>query len=136
VRVFLDTNVLAAGFATRGLCSDLIREILENHEWVCSDAILAELQRILTKKFKLPEEDARKVVAMIRDTSELSLASMDANYAVADTDDHQHLSAAENAACDAFVTGDKALWVLNPLDHMAVLSPREFWVRISDQQPH
>ena len=53
MRVFLDTNVLAAGFATRGLCSDLIREVLENHEWVCSDAILTELQRILTKKFRV-----------------------------------------------------------------------------------
>jgi len=28
VRVFLDTNVLVAAFATRGLCADLMRVVL------------------------------------------------------------------------------------------------------------
>ncbi len=133
MRVFLDTNVLAAGFATRGLCSDLIREVLENHELVCSDGILAELKRILTTKFKLPDTETGEVLVLIRTASELSLPSAGAAYAVADRDDYPHLSAAENAGCDAFVTGDKALWVLNPIDHLAVLSPREFWEKISGQ---
>ena len=62
--------------------------------------------------------------------SELSLPSAGASYAVADGDDYPHLSAAENAGCDAFLTVDKALWVLNPIDHQAVLSPREFWDRL------
>ena len=133
MRVFLDTNVLVAGFATRGLCSDLIREVLENHELVCSSGILAELERILTTKFKLPDTETGEVLALIRAAAELSLPSAGAAYAVDDTDDYPHLSAAESADCDAFVTGDKALWVLNPIGRMAVLSPREFWMRVSGQ---
>jgi len=133
VRVFLDTNVLAAGFATRGLCSDVIREVLENHQLVCSNGILVELERILTTKFKLPDTETGEVVGLIGAASELSLPSAGASYAVADSDDYPHLSAAENAACDAFVTGDKALWALNPIRRMAVLSPREFWIQVSGQ---
>ena len=133
MRVFLDTNVLAAGFATRGLCSDLIREVLENHELVCSDGILAELKRILITKFKLADTKSGEVLTLIRTASELSLPSAGAAYAVADSDDYPPLSVAEKAHCDVFVTGDKALWVLNPIEHMAVLSPREFWQRVSGQ---
>ena len=133
MRVFLDTNVLAAGFATRGLCSDLIREVLVNHELVCSDGILAELERILTSKFKLADTETREVLALIRTASELSMPSSGVAYGVTDRDDYPHLSAAENADCDAFVTGDKALWVLNPIDSMRVLSPRAFWERIAGQ---
>ena len=56
MRVFLDTNVLAAGFGTRGLCSDLIRETLENHELITSLEILAELKRFFRKEFKVPAD--------------------------------------------------------------------------------
>ena len=45
MKVFLNTNLLAAGFATRGLCSDNIRETLENHELIISLDIFAELDR-------------------------------------------------------------------------------------------
>ena len=34
VRVFLDTNVLVAAFATRGLCADVVRTVLAEHELV------------------------------------------------------------------------------------------------------
>ena len=125
--------MLSAGFATRGLCSDLIREVIGNHDLVCSNGILADLERILTAKFKLPDTETGDVVALIRATSELSLPSADASYVVADSDDYPHLSAPENSTCDAVVTGDKALWVLNPIGRMAVLSPREFWMRVSGQ---
>ena len=121
----------AAGFATRGLCSDVIRDTLENHELVCSGAILSELSRILVSKFKLSSSGAEEVIGMIRAASELSFPLVDATYTVADTDDYPHLSAAENAACDVFVTGDKALWVLSPIGPMEVLSPRAFWAKVS-----
>jgi len=32
VKVFLDTNVLVSALATRGLCADLLRKVLTEHE--------------------------------------------------------------------------------------------------------
>ena len=125
--MFLDTNVLAAGFATRGLCSDLIREVLENHELVTSLAILAELKRILTTKFKVPAEQVDEVLDLIRTSAQITEADAQASYAIADQDDVPHLSAAETGECAFFVTGDKELWGLNPLGKMQVTSPRDFW---------
>jgi predicted nucleic acid-binding protein len=48
VRVCLDTNVLVAAFATRGLCADVLRTVLAEHDLVVGEVILAELRRVLT----------------------------------------------------------------------------------------
>ena len=131
MKVFLDTNVLAAAFATRGLCSDLMREVLENHELISSLDILIELKRILVKKFKVSTEQAEDAIDLIHSCSHISEPDSNAEYAIKDRDDMPHLSAAENSTCDVFVTGDKELWALNPIGAMKVLSPRDFWKIIS-----
>jgi putative PIN family toxin of toxin-antitoxin system len=133
MKVFLDTNVLAAGFATRGLCSDLIRETLENHELITSLEILAELKRILRKKFKVPAAQVEEVLDLVHSCGQISEPNNQASYEIADQDDVSHLSAAETAACDFFVTGDKELWSVSPIGAMRVLSPRDFWKAIQVQ---
>ena len=133
MRVFLDTNVLAAGFATRGLCSDLIRETLENHELITSLEILAELKQILRKKFKVPAEQVEEARDLVHSCGQISEPNAQASYEIADQDDVPHLSAAERAACDFFVTGDKELWSVSPIGTMQVLSPRDFWKAMQAQ---
>lgn len=134
MRVFLDTNVLAAAFATRGLCSDLMREVLENHELVSSLEILAKLKRILVKKFKVPTEHTEEILALIHTSAQISAPVNDASHPIADPDDIPHLSAAEHARCSVLVTGDKELWATHPIGDMSVCSPRDFWKMISAEQ--
>ena len=54
MRVFLDTNVLVAAYATHGLCEDVFRVILAEHELVVSETVLAEFERVLGQKLRLP----------------------------------------------------------------------------------
>ena len=65
MRVFVDTNVLVAAYATRGLCSDLLRLILAQHELVVSRQVLAELERALRDKIGLPEALIAEVLATL-----------------------------------------------------------------------
>ena len=44
MRVFLDTNVIASATATRGLCADLFRTVIEFHQLVISDHLLEEIK--------------------------------------------------------------------------------------------
>lgn len=44
MRIFLDTNVLVAALATRGLCADLLRVVLREHQLVLSAQVLTELE--------------------------------------------------------------------------------------------
>ena len=54
MRVFLDTNVLVAAYATHGLCEDVFRVLLAEHELVVSETVLAEFERVLGQKLRLP----------------------------------------------------------------------------------
>ena len=55
MRVFLDTNVLVAGIATRGLCSELLENIIHDHELLTCRPVLSELERVLASKLGLPD---------------------------------------------------------------------------------
>ena len=42
MRVFLDTNVLASAFGTRGLCADVLRLIMAEHELITGEVVVEE----------------------------------------------------------------------------------------------
>lgn len=71
MRVFPDTNVLYAALATRGLCSDLLRALLAEHDIVIVAPVLIELRRNLLGKLRIPAERVEIVAGFI---SELELA--------------------------------------------------------------
>jgi hypothetical protein len=62
VKVFLGTKVLS-GFATRGLCADVIRLVLAEHEFVTADIVLEELTCALRQKIHLPEHFIDEILA-------------------------------------------------------------------------
>lgn len=64
MKVCLDTNVLVAAVATRGLCADVFRTVLAEHELVIGEVIIAELQRVLTTKFKMPADRVETIEAI------------------------------------------------------------------------
>lgn len=55
----LDTNVLVAAIITEGVCSKLLhRARIREFSLVSCPFIMKELQRILSKKFKLTHEES------------------------------------------------------------------------------
>ena len=46
MKVFLDTNVIASATATRGLCADLFRTVIESHDLVVPDCLIVVLKRV------------------------------------------------------------------------------------------
>ena len=50
MKVFLDTNVLVAAFATRGLCADVMRVVLAEHQLITGEVVLSELRRALGRR--------------------------------------------------------------------------------------
>jgi hypothetical protein len=66
VRVALDTNVLASAIGTRGLCADVLRAVLLEHELVIGESVLLELRRNLAKKFRLAPEVIAEFEALLR----------------------------------------------------------------------
>lgn len=67
MRIFLvlDTNVLVSSVATRGLCADVLREVLINHQLVVSAPLLTELKNALRKKLSVPDDLTAELVEIL-----------------------------------------------------------------------
>jgi putative PIN family toxin of toxin-antitoxin system len=126
VRVFLDTNVLVAAFATRGLCADVVRMTLAAHEMVVSEAVLKELERVLADKIGLPEREMRSVLSFVREQGTLAPEAT-SMPAVRDASDAPILAAALACGADVLVTGDRDLLELETPVRIRIVSPRGFW---------
>jgi putative PIN family toxin of toxin-antitoxin system len=126
VRVFLDTNVLVAAFATRGLCADVFRLTLASHELAVSETVLAELARALADKVGLPPREVTSVVAFVRQEATLA-STAPPGVSVRDADDVPILGAALACGADVLVTGDRDLLELDPPVSVRIVSPRGFW---------
>ena len=130
MRVFLDTNILASAIGTRGLCSDVFREVLSSEILVVSQTLLDELKRILSGKFGLPTSTISEYLALLRIDSEMAKSETALEISIKDKDDITLLADALSAEVEAFVTGDKELQQLKKIRDMKILSPRKFWEEI------
>ncbi|MBN1509040.1 MAG: putative toxin-antitoxin system toxin component, PIN family [Sedimentisphaerales bacterium] len=134
MKVFLDTNVLASAAATRGLCADVLREVLASHELFLSEQVLSELARALRSKFGIGQDLIDDFIRLLRQDS-MSAESPDVPRVVLrDKDDLRILRAAAAAGVQVLVTGDKELLALGHFEDLEILSPRQFWEKLKTQQ--
>ena len=128
MRVFLDTNVLVSAFATRGLCADVLRTVLSEHELVTGEIILAELDRVLSKKLGLPRGHVDEIMELLKQQAVVPAPTATPSLALRDKDDRLVIASAIAAQPELFVTGDRELLGLDTCDlSFRIVSPREFW---------
>lgn len=130
MKVFLDTNVLVAAFATRGLCADILRHVLAEHELIISHQVQEELHRALLDKLRVADEVIEEIEALLSAQTVVPVPSEPAPVRIKDSDDALILAAALAAKADVLVTGDKDL--LDPAikTPMKIVMPREFWEQL------
>ena len=135
MRVFPDTNVFYAALASRGLCADLLRALLAEHDVVIGAPVLVELRRNLLGKLRIPAERVELVTGFI---SELECAPSVPPPARPpsriDAADVAILECAARAQVEIFVTGDRALLKLGEYAGIPVVSPRDLWLRLQHKE--
>ena len=119
MRVCLDTNVLVAAFATRGLCADVFRTVAAEHDLVLGEVMLTELRRALKTKLRLPEEGIAAVEAVLADAP--------SDVEIRDPEDQWILATAVAGSADVLVTGDQDLLAVHGTAPLPILDPRAFW---------
>ena len=128
MKVFLDTNVLVSGFATRGLCADVIRLVLAEHELITADVVLTELKRVLKHKIHLPGEQIQEILAFLESQTVQPKPISPSSIPVRDEDDQWVLASALAAKAEVLVTGDKDLLdVADEVSGLTITDPRGFW---------
>lgn len=128
MRVFLDTNVLVSAYAARGLCADLVRSVLAEHDLLLADVVLVELERVLLQKIRLPSGEVQEILTFLRGFPVQPRPSSPTEVEISDPDDAWVLASALEARAEVLVTGDPDLLELASTVHgVRITSPRSFW---------
>jgi putative PIN family toxin of toxin-antitoxin system len=134
MRVFLDTNVIASATATRGLCADVLRTVIEFHELVVSEHLIEEIRRILRDKFGASAELVADVVWLLRQDTIAAEVLPLADLPLKDPADRAIVSSAINGSAEVLITGDKEVLGLRRGGPLEILTPRQFWDKERGQQ--
>ena len=129
MKVFLDTNVLASSIATRGLCSELLENVIHDHELLTCQPVLVELERVLARKFRLPAAVVSGFLGLLKAEANLVASRKIPSIAIKDAEDVAILACALAGKADVFVTGDRQLLDLGRIEGLVIVSPRELWLR-------
>jgi putative PIN family toxin of toxin-antitoxin system len=132
MKVMLDTNVLTSAGATRGLCADVLRAVLAEHELVICPQIISELQRVLKDKFALPRPLVNDFIRLVREGSILCEPDDLPAIKLKDKDDLGILSAAVGGGVNVIVTGDKEMQMVGMVAGLKIMSPRQFWQELTE----
>jgi len=127
VKVFLDTNVLVGAFAARGLCADLLRYVLAEHELLVGEVVLAELRRVLTDRLGVPAAAVAEIEQLLRSQTVVPRPPHHLALGLRDPDDEWVVASAKAGGAEALVTGDDDILAERQRLSIPVYSPREFW---------
>ena len=136
MKIILDTNVIIAAFATRGLCSAVFELCLDRFEVVLSEAILKEVLKSLNSKIKLPLPQCDLIVSYLRDNFSLSEIDDLDKSPCRDKNDIHVLGLAQHSGAEYIITGDKDLLDLVQHKNTKIVTPREFWTILKESLPN
>jgi putative PIN family toxin of toxin-antitoxin system len=129
--VFLDTNVLVAAFATRGLCADVMRVVLVEHQLITGDVVLSELRKALGRRIKLPAATIEDILVLLREQEVVPKPRTPSDLPIRDPDDRWILASAIAGRAHVLVTGDRDLLDVADTAPLPIRDPRAFWDLLS-----
>ena len=134
MKLVLDSNVIIAAFATRGLCSSLFEYCLESHEVVLSEPIIREVTRNLHKKIKLPRSIVIQIESYLRSACTIMKPAEVDSSICRDKSDLAILGTAKAGRAKYIVSGDKDLLILKRYLDIAIVDPRAFWQAVKNEK--
>ena len=127
MKVYFDTNVVFAAFATRGLCADLFAHVLLEHEPLVGETVIRELRSKPRIKLKLSKNAIDEIEALLRDQVVVNSPKEHLGLNISDADDERIVAEAMAGEADVLVTGDAALQKLGKRAPLPIVSPRGLW---------
>ena len=128
MKIVLDSNIIVAAYAGRGLCNSLFELCLDRHEIIISEFILTEVSRTLHNKIKMPLQNVQIIIDYLKEFCILSTYNKLPENICRDKNDDDIISLAVSNNVNYLITGDKDLLVLKKYKKVKIISPREFWV--------
>lgn len=125
-RICLDSNVLVAAFIARGLCADILRLVLSEHDLVIPEVVAEEVRGVLATKLKVSQSALSAVEAVFERCSMVPDAKVPCPISLRDPDYERVFAGALAAGVEILVSGDQDLLVAAKESPIRILSPRAF----------
>ena len=133
MRIVLDTNVIVAAFAARGLCAEVFEICISDHTIVFSEHILLEVERNLTKKIKVPDTVVQEIIGYMRKNGDRVEPHVMDDSICRDKDDIKIIGTALKGKAQFIITGDDDLLTLKTFGDIRIITPRRFWEILRSQ---
>jgi putative PIN family toxin of toxin-antitoxin system len=127
MKVFFDTNVLVAAYATHGACNELLNYCIARHSMYTSKFVLDELAEKLLHRIKLSGDETEIIVHFLRRNCNVASEAPIHRAISRDRDDDHILAAAIAAKVNCIITGDNDLLALKKVEGIAIIKPADFW---------
>ncbi len=134
MKVLLDTNVIVSAVTTRGLCADVFRAVLADHELVTCTQVLQKVRMILSTKFSVPKHLISEYLELISQDAILSESNAHLPISMKDKDDEKIVAAAIAGEVQVLVTGDREIQDIKMIGKLDIMSPRAFWELLAARQ--
>ncbi|OHD66003.1 MAG: putative toxin-antitoxin system toxin component, PIN family [Spirochaetes bacterium RBG_13_51_14] len=128
MKLVLDSNIIVAAYAGRGLCNSLFELCLDRYSIIISDFILAEVYRTLNNKLKMPPKNVQIIIDYLKEFCDLTAYTKLNESICRDKNDNDIIALAISNNVDYLITGDKDLLILKKYKKVKIISPREFWL--------
>ncbi len=133
MKVVLDTNVIIASFAARGLCHAVFELCLDRFEIVLSSFLTEEVETNLFKKLRLPHTLVREIAEFLSENARTIEVDAIPQDVCEDPDDARILALAQKSEAAYLITGDKELLAIKKFGSSKILSPRQFWEAVKQK---
>lgn len=131
LKVVIDTNVFISGIVFGGTPRKIIDAwITKQYIFCLSPELKAKILIKLEKKFSLPQEAMSKIKEAL-DTYSQKYIPIQKVTLCKDPQDNFLLELAEEAKADYLVSGDKLVLAMKDYKNTKIISPREFFDKLS-----
>jgi len=127
MKIILDSNVLIAAFATRGLCASIFELCVDRYKIVLSKVIFSEVSDVLHKKFKVPQQMIASIIDYLENCSIIIDYAPLHESICRDKSDDEILGLAQGTNAEYIITGDQDLLELEKFNQTKIIKPRDFW---------
>ncbi|OHD67310.1 MAG: putative toxin-antitoxin system toxin component, PIN family [Spirochaetes bacterium RBG_16_49_21] len=128
MKIVLDSNIIVAAYAGRGLCNSLFELCIDRYSIIISDFILTEVNRTLHNKLKMPQQNVQIIIDYLKEFCILSTYTGLTEKICRDKNDNDIIALAVGNNVDYLITGDNDLLVLKKYKKLKIISPRDFWL--------
>lgn len=127
MKIVLDSNVIVAAFATKGLCAKVFELCILNYEIILSEYIIKEVEKNLLKKIKIPPKKAKEIIVFLRNISSIVSPAKINESVCNDKSDLPIIGTAIAGDSKIIITGDSDLLKTTEYKSVKFLKPRDFW---------